>query len=219
MPASRRNPLLVDLYERFLADQDSDALTREITARYAVSTLERLAATGSRVARRAAVLALGLLGDYESNSVLGNALVDHDRGVRTMAESSIRKVWYRVGNAADRQALESVSRLNHLKQSGEAIRKATRLIHGSPWLAEAWYQRGIGYLRVDDYETAIQDFRQALEINPYHFDAATNMGQCLVKQGNLVAALQVFRRALRLNPGLEDVRAHVIYLQRSLNEE
>lgn len=214
-----RNPLVVDLYEQFLVDQDADALTREVTAHYTVPTLERLAVRGRRMARRAAVLALGFLSDYQSNPVLGYALVDRDRGVRTLAESSIRKVWCRAGSKADRQALETVNRLNHLKQSADAIIKATRLIHGSPWLAEAWYQRGVAYFQVQDYETAIRDFRQALEINPYHFDAAAGMGQCFIKQGNLLGALQAFRRALRLNPGLENVRAHVIHLQRSLNEE
>jgi tetratricopeptide (TPR) repeat protein len=218
-PAYPRNPLIVDLYERFLADQDPDTLLRGVAGHYTVATLERLAARGRRMARRAAVLALGFLGDYDSNAILGSALVDCDRGVRTLAESSIRKVWCRAGSASDRQALESVSRLNHLKQSGEAARKATRLIHGSPWLAEAWCQRGIAHFCMEDYATALRDFRQALEINPYHFDAAVGMGQCLVQQGDLVAALQIFRRALRLNPGLENVRAHVIELQRSLNEE
>ncbi|OHB81712.1 MAG: hypothetical protein A2W31_09365, partial [Planctomycetes bacterium RBG_16_64_10] len=149
----------------------------------------------------------------------GSALVDPDRGVRTLAENSIRKVWCRVGNESDRQDLEALSRLNHLKQSGEAIRKATRLIHRSPWLAEAWCQRGIAHFCMDDYETALADFRQALEINSFHFDAAVGIGQCLLQQGDLAAALQIFRRALRLNPGLESVRAHVIQLQRSLDGE
>jgi tetratricopeptide (TPR) repeat protein len=70
-----------------------------------------------------------------------------------------------------------------------------------------------------DYEASIRDFHQTLEINPYHFCAAAGMGTCYLKQRNPLAALQAFRRALRLNPALEDVRAHVIHLQRSLNEE
>jgi tetratricopeptide (TPR) repeat protein len=214
-----RDPIIVDLYEQFLADQNSDTFVHEVSANYSVATLERIAVRGRRVARRGAVLALGCLGDYNSNSVLGYSLVDRDRGVRTLAENSIRKIWCRVGSPSERHGLELVSRLNHLKQSSEAIVKATRLIHGSPWLAEAWYQRGIGYFQIDDYETAVKDFRQALEINPYHFDAAVGMGQCYLKQSDLVAALRIFRRSLRLNPGLENVRAQVVQLQRALNEE
>ena len=65
-------------------------------------------------------------------------------------------------------------------------------------------------------EASIRDCRQSLEINPYHFPAATGMGKCYLQLGDRVAALEAFRRALRLNPGLEDVRAHVVYLQRAL---
>jgi hypothetical protein len=38
-------------------------------------------------------------------------------------------------------------------------------------------------------------------------------------QDNPIAALEAFRRALRLNPGLEEVRAQVVRLQRSLKRE
>ena len=66
---------------------------------------------------------------------------------------------------------------------------------------------------------AIRDCHQALEINPYHFTAAAGMGQCYLLQDNPVAALEAFRRALRLNPGMEEVRAQVVRLQRSLKED
>ena len=45
------------------------------------------------------------------------------------------------------------------------------------------------------------------------------MGQCYLMQDNPVAALESFRRALRLNPGMEEVRAQVIRLQRSIRED
>jgi hypothetical protein len=38
-------------------------------------------------------------------------------------------------------------------------------------------------------------------------------------QHNPVAALESFRRALRLNPSLEEVRAQVVRLQRSLKKD
>jgi len=42
------------------------------------------------------------------------------------------------------------------------------------------------------------------------------MGQAYQLQGDTVAALEAFRRALRLNPSMEEVRAQVIHLQRTL---
>jgi len=171
------------------------------------------------ITRRAAVLAISCLGDYASNAVLGRALVDRDRGVRSIAANGIRELWCRVGNRQQRQTLQLVVRLNESKRYEEAISLATELIHESPWIAEAWCQRGMAHYHRGQYEAAIRDCHQALEINPYHFTAAAGMGQCYLLQDNPVAALESFRRALRLNPGMEEVRAQVVRLQRSLKED
>jgi tetratricopeptide (TPR) repeat protein len=69
------------------------------------------------------------------------------------------------------------------------------------------------------YEAAIRDCHQALEINAYHFQAAAVMGQAYEMQRNLVAALESFRRALRLNPNMEEIRTRVIQLQRTLKDQ
>lgn len=216
---SRQGPLLVDFYERYLVDQDSAAFIKSTSGRYTVATLERLAIWGRRMSRRAAVLGLGFLADYESNSVLGRALCDRDRGVRTLAETAIRNVWRRVGAQSQRQLLGAIQRLNNTKRYDEAIAQATSLIHESPWLAEAWNQRGFASFHNGDFEAAIRDCHQALEINPYHFAAASGMGHSYLRQNNLIAALEAYRRALRLNPNLEDVRAQVVKLQRTIRED
>ena len=214
-----RNPVLVAYYERFLANQDVALFRRRTARRYTSATLERLVAIGDYVSRRAAVLALSYVGDYTSNPVLGRALVDRDRGVRTIADEGIRKLWRRLGTPQQRQALRIAIGFNETKRFAEAARIASQLIQQSPWIAEAWCQRGMSYYHTGQYEAAIRDCHQALEINPYHFTAAAGMGQCYLLQDNPVAALEAFRRALRLNPGLEEVRAQVVQLQRSLKED
>jgi tetratricopeptide (TPR) repeat protein len=214
-----RNALLTALYERYLSDQDSSAFIDRVAERYAPATLERLVAMGDYRTRRAAVLALSLIGDFSSNAVLGRALVDRDRGVRSIAASGIRELWCRVGTRQQQKTLHIVLRFIETKRFEEAIGLATELIHESPWIAEAWCQRGTAYYHRGQYEASIRDCHQALEINPYHFTAAAGMGQCYLLQDNPVAALESFRRALRLNPGLEEVRAQVIRLQRSLKED
>ena len=154
-----------------------------------------------------------------SNAVLGRALVDRDRGVRTIAESGIRELWCRIGSRHQQEMLREVSDLNDQRLHTQAARLATELIHSSPWIAEAWCQRGTAHYHLGQYDAAIRDCHQALEINPYHFTAAAGMGQCYMLQDNPVAALEAFRRALRLNPGLEEVRAQVVRLQRSLKKD
>jgi tetratricopeptide (TPR) repeat protein len=214
-----RTPVLVIYYNRYLTNSDSATFVKRVLRRYSCATLERLLALGDHVTRRAAVLALSLMGDYESNSALGRALIDRDRGVRSIAESGIRQLWCRVGSKNQRETLGRVVELNDERRHTEAARLATELIHNSPWIAEAWCQRGMAHYHMGQYDASIRDCHQALEINPYHFTAAAGMGQCYLLQDNPVAALEAFRRALRLNPGLEQVRSQVVRLQRSLKRD
>jgi tetratricopeptide (TPR) repeat protein len=161
---------------------------------------------------------LGYLGDYESNAALGRALQDEDRTVRTISENSIRSVWTRVGAENERRLLKVIIRLNSAQHFPAAIRRATDLLSRAAWFAEAWNQRAIAHFSLKHYEEAIDDCRQALEINPYHFAAAAGMGQAQLERGDHAAALESFRRALRLNPDLEAVRVQVARLVRLIEE-
>lgn len=214
-----RTPVIVVYYNRYLSNQDCALFVKRVSRRYSCVTLERLLAVGDHITRRAAVFALSLLGDYQSNAVLGRALVDRDRGVRSIAESGIRELWCRIGSQDQRETLCRIVNLNDERRHSDAARLATELIRSSRAIAEAWCQRGMAHYHLGQYDAAIRDCHEALEINPYHFTAAAGMGQCYMLQDNPVAALEAFRRALRLNPGLEEVRAQVVRLQRALKKD
>ncbi len=216
---SSRLPLLQGYYQSYLTNPDSARFVKKVSNRYTLGTLERLASHGNPVIRRAAILSLGFLAEYDSNHVLGRSLSDSDRAVRTLAENSIRNVWRRSGSENQRQLLESVIRLNAAQQYQESIVRATELIEQAPWFAEAWNQRAIAYFHVGRHKESIRDCHQALEINPYHFLAAAGMGQCHLHLSNHSDALECFKRALRLCPDLESVRANVTYLERSLRRK
>jgi tetratricopeptide (TPR) repeat protein len=215
---SHRLPLLVGYYQQYLAQQDLPEFTRRVAEAYALATLERLASSNDRVTRRAAVLALGALGDYEANHILGRALTDTDRGVRSLTDTGIRAIWQRAGNIYQRAQLQIIIKLVVGQRHHEAIRRATELIEQAPWFAEAWHQRALSHYANGALEESARDCRQALEINPYHFAAAAGMGQCHLRMNSPLAALECFRRALRLNPGMEAVRAQVVQLQRTLRD-
>lgn len=219
MSKGTRTPLLIGLYHQYLVDQDSDSFSERLSERYQAGTLERLAVVGDRMARRAAVLALGIVGDYSSNTVLGRALHDSDRGVRMLAENGIRYLWCRSGSDAHRASLGNIISLNASKRFPEAITAATRLISEAPWLAETWNQRALALFGLGRLAESIHDCTEALEINPYHFGAVVGMAQCHLQAKSPESALQCFRRALRLNPNLEGVRAQVLYLQRTLKSQ
>jgi tetratricopeptide (TPR) repeat protein len=216
-PATRP-PFLLVLYQQYLTHQDSACFVREVSCLYTTGTLQRLARHACREVRRAAVLSLGFVGDYGANHTLGCALLDDDRTVRTLAENGIRTIWTRAGSDADRQELGVIIRLNAARVHREAIARATKLIERAPWFAEAWHQRAVAYVALGRLIEAIRDCHQSLEINPYHFVAATSMGQAYLQLENPVSALECFRRALRLNPDLEGVRAQVVRVTRMVED-
>lgn len=216
MSSDPRLPLLTIFYQQYLDDHDSDRFARKARRSYAQGTLERLAGHEAALVRRSAVIALGLLGDYRSNTTLGKALLDEDRNVRMLAENGIRKVWTRLGNTTQRRKLQLILRLNAAEQHDEAERRATELIGAAPWLAEAWHQRAVARSAIEQFVEAIRDANEALELNPYHFEAAAEMGHAYLELKNPLSALQCFRRALRLNPNQEGVRAQVHRLARKI---
>jgi tetratricopeptide (TPR) repeat protein len=205
-------------YHAYLADQDVAAFLEKVSRRYTIGTLERLVRNAPRLTRRAAVLAVGLMGDYSSNAVLGTALHDEDRGVRMLAENGLRSLWCRDGNTSHRRWLASIIRLNERHDFSQARERAGQLIAAAPLLAEAWNQRAIAYFRLGRYLESIQDCRRAIELNPFHFGAVAGMGQCYLYLGNMLWALESFRRALELNPNLENIRANVVSLERKLKK-
>ena len=129
-------------------------LVRQVGEKYTIGTLERVARHGERLARRGAVLVLGRLADYRSNSVLGKALTDSDRGVRTLAEAAVELVWHRVGTAAEQRRLAAVADQLEERDFDRAARLAGKLIQQSPWIAQAWYQRGTAHFHLGQFEAA-----------------------------------------------------------------
>ena len=209
-----RIPLLGALYEEYRNHRDSEAFAGRVAQHYTPGTLERLAQHPLREIRRGAVLALGLLADYDANHTMGRALSDADRQVRTLAENGIRALWFREGSSAQQQQLALVGRLITAGKFAAAVRHATRLIEVAPYYSEAWNQRALAHFSLRHYAEAIRDCHQALELNPYHFGAAAGMGQAYLELGNRASALEAFRRALQLNPGMEAVRVQVVRLAR-----
>lgn len=208
---------LTRFYHRFLLDEDSARFIGSVTDHYLVSTLTRLATAGDQTARRAAILSLGFIGTYELSPLFGRALVDRDRGVRLIAENSIRDVWRRDGLDEHQRRLDQLVRYNGSGQFARVVREATELITECPWYAEAWNQRAIAFFQLEMFEHSANDCQQTLDLNPYHFAAAVGMGQCYLELEDGLDALECFRRGLRIHPGLEAVRIQVEYLQRALD--
>jgi tetratricopeptide (TPR) repeat protein len=209
-----RLPLVTTLYQEYLDHQDSVCFVAEVSRVYSQNTLVRLAEHDAPQVRRSVMLALGFLGDYEVNHVMGRALIDCDRTTRILAENGIRNVWIRAGTDEQQRQLRAIVRLNSAQRFEDATRRAEELIEKAPWYAEAWNQRAIAHFGRKRYPESVRDCHQVLEVNPYHFAAAAGMGHAYLELGDCNSALECFRRALRLNPDLEGVRVQVARLAR-----
>lgn len=205
--------LLVTYYETFLKEQDIEHYRERVSSRYTEGTLCRLIETGSTQARRAAVLALGLFGSFQSNASVARALRDSDLTVRRIARDALWAIWFRADTPENNKALEQVSGLISRERADEAIELATRLVTRAPRFAEAYNQRAIAHFAQQNYEASAADCRQALELNPYHVGALGGLAQCQLKLGQPGEALKTYRRALKLQPYSGDLQQVISMLE------
>ncbi len=207
--------LLVEFFDRVPAlrpgdDEDlwaagAQGALREFRAvvreRYSEGTLQRVLTTAADVqARRAAALAVGLVGTGASVPAAAAALHDDDPLVRRFAVGSLWELWFRAGTD------EQNARLQEAVREPNATRARAELddlIREAPSFAEAHNQRAIWFFKQGEFARAVEDCETVLRLNPHHFGAAAGMGQCLLKLNRPRAALRVFRQALEINPGLD----------------
>jgi tetratricopeptide (TPR) repeat protein len=226
-----RQPLLVQYYQ-LLPEHEGAAgapatfrkglgrFKRAVEARYNEASLDRLLEAACAEARQAAVLALGLCGTMNVNASLARRLHDEDPTVRALADEALWGVWFRAAAPEHNEELQRLIRLRINEQGAEAIETAfTALIRKAPRFAEAFNQRAVFHFRRGSYAKAIADCEKALRLNPYHFGAASGLGQCFLRQKKLRAALRTYRRAARINPNIDGVHEAITSLKRMLGEE
>jgi tetratricopeptide (TPR) repeat protein len=205
--------LLVTYYETFLRDQDIEHYRQLVSTRYTEATLCRLIEAGSVQARRAAVLALGLFGTYETNASVARGLRDPDLTVRRMAGDALWAIWFRADTAENNKTLEQVSGHISHQRYDQAVELATKLIARAPRFAEAYNQRAFAQYLLRNYEASAADCRRALELNPYHIGALAGLAKCQMRLDLPGEALKTFRRALRLQPYNEDLQETISILE------
>ncbi len=188
---------------------------RVVAEVYTDATLERLLNSGEPICRRAAVLALGLVGTMATNDALSRRLRDDDPMVRRLTGDALWAVWFRAGGR------EHCNRLQQIvggENSRAILRDLDVLISQTGDYAEAFNQRAILYYKLGEFRRAAADCETVLKLNPHHFGAAAGMAQCYLKLNRPRAALHAFRSALEINADLEDVDSAVKALEAMLGE-
>jgi tetratricopeptide (TPR) repeat protein len=219
--------LLVEAYQKLPQPQPGDdpdlaeaglqepmrEFRAEVLAKYTEGTLQRLLQSEDDQSRRAAALALGLVGTMKSNRALATALRDADPVVRHHAGDGLWELWFRGDTVELGVQLQEALRLPDQQQVLAAL---DDLIRHAPDFAEAYNQRAIVHFRRGEYSKTVTDCERTLRLNPVHFGAASGMGQSFLRMNKPRAALRAFQRALDINPHLDDLRDTVRDLQAAL---
>ena len=66
--------------------------------------------------------------------------------------------------------------------------------------AEKCVDLGNQYIEQDNFDLAIEEFTQAIQLNPNYTEAYFNRGKCYGKQGSYESALKDFDKAIQLDP-------------------
>jgi len=69
-----------------------------------------------------------------------------------------------------------------------------------------------------EYKESIDVCKLVLELNPYHFGAASGMGMCYIGLEDYEAALSAFEKALIINPGMEPIQKYAAALRAKLGK-
>jgi tetratricopeptide (TPR) repeat protein len=189
---------------------------RAVRERYTEGTLCRILESHlDPTHRRAAAAALALVGTMSSNATVAAALHDADADVRQAAADGIWDLWFRDEGDFARELRQAVG----LPDVGERLAACDDLIARRPHFAEAYNQRAIQHFVRNEYTKAIADCEAALRLNPYHFGAASGLGQCYLRMHKPRAAERAFRHALELNPNLTHLHDVLAALRDTLGGE
>ena len=91
------------------------------------------------------------------------------------------------------------------KETGDvAIAACTRLIESGEFtgngLAAIYFNRGVTWYEMGNYDRAIQDYNEATKLNPNFEQAFFNRGNAYSEKGQFERAIQDYNRAIELKP-------------------
>ena len=219
-----RSSRLVSAYRRYLTSSDTPRFSDEVGQFYSTSTLIRLLGLGGVELRRAAALALGILGDGEALEPLGRRLCDNDRGVRLAADDAFRGLLIRDAAPTHQHQLLQIMHLNDGGEFAAALPPALILADQASNYTEAHHQLAICWLGLGDLEAAEDAFRRCLWTCRFHYAAWIGFAHCHLQLNeptdhDLMVGLRALQRAVDICPDLEQARLEVRRVERSLEEK
>ncbi|TWU03544.1 Tetratricopeptide repeat protein [Neorhodopirellula pilleata] len=209
---------LAAAYRRYLQTANSCRFAHEVDEYYTPSTLMVLLQRGEIEQRRAAALALGMLGDHRCLDSLGRAISNDDRGVRLVADDSFRAVLIRDAAPLHHQQLLRVMHLNDGAEYAAALSLSLILIEHAPTYSEAHHQLAICWHGLEDYERAERSYQACLWHCRFHYLAWQSLAKIRFLRGDMEKSLQALDHCLDINPDLETARMQRRLIRRRMRQ-
>lgn len=213
-----RTTRLAAAYRRYLSSADSPHFAAEVDEFYCSSTLAMLLHRGDVEMRRAAALALGMLGNHASIEPLGRALSDSDRGARLASDDSFRALLVRDAAPLHHQQLLQVMHLNDGGEYAGALAPTMILVDQAPLYAEAHHQLAICWHGLENFSQAEAAYSACLWHCRYHYPAWQGLARCRLILGDSEGAISALQRCVNICPDLESARLQIRAIERRLRQ-
>jgi tetratricopeptide (TPR) repeat protein len=119
--------------------------------------------------------------------------------------AEIEMEWSRSGSPAMNLLLQRGKDAIEAGEHDAAIEHLGALTDHAPGFVEGWHLRSVAFFRQDRYGLALSDIRQALALEPRHFNVLYGLGVLLDEMGQYALAHEAFTRVLALHPHHETV--------------
>ncbi|MEQ1829203.1 MAG: tetratricopeptide repeat protein [Pirellula sp.] len=188
-----------------------------VRTNYSTSTLHRLLSSQQAEIRQAAAWALSYLGDESHAESLGFLLRDSTRVVRSYADAARRAIDIRTQSPWHRKTAMQVEHLLAEGLFSSASELATNLVDEADTRADVYMLRA--WVRFSDgrIESAAEDCKRTLALDPFCYQACVALGQCLWHLGRDLAARECYSEAARIYPDWEPARAALQMLPNANN--
>lgn len=117
-----------------------------------------------------------------------------------IAEADILREWSRSGSPAMDLLLRRGEQALDAGDAAAAIGHLTALTDHAPDFATGWHTRAAAFATIGQFGPAIADLGRALELEPRHFPALTQLGVIMEEIGDTEAAQTAYRESLKIHP-------------------
>jgi Tfp pilus assembly protein PilF len=118
----------------------------------------------------------------------------------------IARIWSRSGSDTLDLLMERVQKTMTADDGVTALDLLDSVLALKPDFTEAYSRRAAVHFQRKDMDAAMRDLRQALAMEPRHFQALAGVGMIYQQGGEPRLALKAFREALKINPHLKGIK-------------